>query len=225
MSALLDGFDEEARTQVNSAIAAAEKQTAAEILPVVAATSGSYDRAEDIVGLWCGLTLTGVAWFLFQGVTAGSGWASEWVVGFGFWWVLLLMLVGYVGGVVLADRVDGLRRLFAPAREMESETVARAKAVFFDRRLHATSQGTGVLLYVSLLERRAVVLVDDAVAEKLDEKALEEIRDELLAGLREGSLAKGFNGGIQRVGSLLAESLPAGENRKDEVPSEVVVLT
>ena len=45
------------RQQVAAAVAAAESQTSAEIVPVIAAASGRYDRAEDLVGLWTAVAL------------------------------------------------------------------------------------------------------------------------------------------------------------------------
>ena len=225
MTLSLATFDAAARARVNDAVADAEKKTAAEILPVVATCSGSYDRAEDIVGLWTGIALAGVAWLLFQGVTEGTGWDGENRIQLGFWWLVLILVVGFVGGVILANRISWLRRLFTPTREMDGDTITRAKTIFFDRRLHRTSRGSGVLLYVSLLERRVVVLVDDAIAEKFSERTLQELRDEILTGVREGDLAKSLVLGLERLGSLLQGPLPSRDGQVDEVPSEVVVLT
>ena len=48
-------FNDQERKRVDDAVAQAEKRTSAEIVPVVATSSGRYDRAEDIVGLFVGL--------------------------------------------------------------------------------------------------------------------------------------------------------------------------
>ncbi|HLG43293.1 MAG TPA: hypothetical protein VI643_08000, partial [Planctomycetota bacterium] len=44
-------FSEADRKAVSEAIAAAERATAGEIVPVVSTRSGDYDRAEDLAGL------------------------------------------------------------------------------------------------------------------------------------------------------------------------------
>ena len=52
------------RNAINTAVAAAESKTSAEIVPVVADSSGRYDRAEDLCGLWLGLILMIITWIL-----------------------------------------------------------------------------------------------------------------------------------------------------------------
>jgi putative membrane protein len=224
MKTLLDSFDSAARKQVNDAIVNAEARTAAEVLPVVAPRSGAYERAEDVVGLWTGILVMGVVWLVFQGVSESGDWAGNPVVRVGYWTLVLLLLAGFVGGIVLANRFSGIQRLFTPRREIENAVISRAKAIFFDRKLHRTSRSSGILLFVSLLERRVVVLVDEAVAEKLGENHLEEIRDKVLSGIRDKNLGDGLSQGIDRIGELLAESFPAGEERQNEINNEVVVL-
>jgi putative membrane protein len=224
MKSLLQRFDDAARARVNAALKRAEARTAAEILPVVARSSGSYDRAEDIVGLWFAAVLAGLVWILFQGVEPEAGWAGRTEVRVGFWPLLAAAFAGFVAGVFTADRVPALRRLFVPQRDLDRETLRRAKAVFFDRRLHRTSRASGVLVYVSLHERRVAIIADDAVAAKLSERALGEVRDEVASGLKDSDLAGGLERGIERLGNLLVVSFPAGGERQDEVPSELVLL-
>lgn len=224
MKNLLESFDRAARERINDAVRDAETKVGAEILPVVARASGNYDRAEDLVGLWLGAVATGIAWFFFQGVESDVGWSGSSAVALGFWALALIFIVAFVGGAALAHHVLWLRRLFVSSRELDRETSQRAKTVFFDRRVHRTSRGNGVLLYVSLFERRVVVIADDAIAEKLSERALGEVRDELIAGLAKNDIVQGLTRAVARLSSLLEGVLPGEAGRADEIPSEVVVL-
>jgi putative membrane protein len=221
---VLRRFDQLARERVNMAVRQAEEKTAAEILPIIARSSGDYDRAEDLVGVWVGGILACLAWWFFQGLETDVGWAGEARVAIGFWVFALLFLVGFIAGIVAAHRLAWLRGLFVSPREKDRQTFIRAKTVFFDRRVYRTTRGTGLLLYVTLFERRVAVLADDAIADKMSERALGEVRDAILAGVREGDLARGLCDGIERLGLLLGATLPSEPGRTDEVPSEVVVL-
>jgi putative membrane protein len=145
-------------------------------------------------------------------------------VNLGFWPCALILLLAFIAGVVVAGRLAWLRRLFVPSREMERGAVARAKSLFFDQRLHRTSGATGVLVYISLFERAAVVLADDAVAKSLSDRALDEVRDQVLDGVKEAGVAKGLAAGIERLGDLLGAALPAAADDVDELPNEVVLL-
>ena len=85
------------------------------------------------------------------------------------------MVVGFVLGAALASHVGWLRLLFTPRRQMRDEVAARARAVFFDSRVHHTAGDTGLLIYVSLYERMAAVLADQSIMDKLGQAALDEL--------------------------------------------------
>ena len=217
-------LSDDQRHAVNQVIAEAEHRTAAEIVPAVAVASGRYDRAEDVVGLFSGLALTGVAWMLFQEVGEAGGWSSAPSLVICFPIIAGLMVLGFIVGAIVAGRVFWIRRLFTSNLEMDQETTSRAKAVFFDRRVHGTSEACTVLIYVSLYERRTAILADDAVREKLSERSLEEVQSELLEGVKEGGAAEGLCRGIRRLGELLEAVVPSGDGDRDEVYNEIVVL-
>jgi hypothetical protein len=84
----------EQRERVAAAVSAAEQNSVCEIVPVVATASGRYDRAEDIVGLWCAM-LGATAIFL---TLPGSA-------DFGHWgglpvWAQVLLLCSPIGFTV-----------------------------------------------------------------------------------------------------------------------------
>ncbi|MBN1441927.1 MAG: hypothetical protein JXA90_04415 [Planctomycetes bacterium] len=55
-------------------------------------------------------------------------------------------------------------------------------------------------------------------------RLLEDVRDQIRAGIREEGLAAGFLRGIDRLRDLLSESFPAGEGLSSEISDEVIVL-
>jgi len=217
-------LSDEQCSAVHREIAAAERRTSAEILPAVARASGRYDRAEDVVGLWFGLLLCAAIWYFFQGVGASGGWSSILEVRMGFWAVAVAVVLGFIVGVIVGGRVHWLRRLFTSNLEMEQEVLGRAKAVFHDCRVHRTSEASGVLIFVSLYERRAAILADEKIVSKLGERSLQEVRDELIDGIGKEDVETGLCRAIARLGSFLEIVLPRGEKDHDEVYNEVVLL-
>lgn len=212
------------RQRINEAVAAAEAQTSAEIVPVVALASGRYDRPEDVVGLWAALVALAATWSLLPGETHG-----EWA-GLPGWAHLVLLLlsvaVGFVIGAGLGMRVDWLRSLFTPDSQKHDEVLGRARQVFFDARAHHTSGRTGLLIYISLFERRAAVLGDQAILEHLGSPAIDELRDELTASLKikNHSLADALCEVISAAGPRLAEALPPGDANVNQLPDALQVL-
>ena len=215
-------FTEADHQRVTEAVLRAESQTAAEIIPVVASDSGRYDRAEDIFGLWCGLAALCAAWGWAQGIEQ-----SEWGVPtlkLGLPWVVGLIIGGWLLGAVIAHHSSLLRRLFTPRSEQRAEVERTAREVFFDRRVHHTQGGSGLLIYISLLEHMAVVLADEQVLEKLGQQRLDTLCDELVARLRKGERTEALCHTIDQAGLALAEVLPRVSADRNELSDALVVL-
>lgn len=111
-------FSQRDHQQVTRAVESAEANTTAEIVPVVALSSGRYDRGEDIVGLWSGLIALGIAWSVVPVAPSESGtWGGlHPVVQLAI--LVAALLIGFIAGAVLANRVTWLRALFTPKAQM-----------------------------------------------------------------------------------------------------------
>ncbi len=222
--AVADMFTDEDRRRINATVAAAEGKTAAEIVPVVAGSSGRYDRAEDICGLWLGLMLLAAVWILLPSpVRAPGDWGGLDLL----WYPVALIaavVVGFVGGAVLADKVPPLRRIFTPEAQMRDEVWTRARQTFFDHRVHHTSGSSGVLLYVSLYEHRAAIVADQPIIERLGQARIDELCAHFTARLKTDSLIDAYCQTIDELGALLEPLFPAPANRANELPDALVTL-
>jgi putative membrane protein len=214
-----DLFSRDDVASIESAIDAAERATDAEIVPVVASASGRYDRAEDLFGLCLALITLATAWIaLDSGGPGAASWASA---GLGLGAALALVLVGFVVGAALASRITVLRLPFISRAEMHEEVERGAREAFQRERIRTTTNGAGVLIYVSLHERLVRVLADDRAAEHLSAAMLEEICALVTDGLKRGAPADGLRDAISRTGELLANALPASGT--SELPNRLVL--
>ncbi len=213
----------EQRARVESAVSAAESKTSCEIVPVVATASGRYDRAEDLVGLWFAMVGAVVAFLIFPGHNDHGTWG-----GIPLWGqvglLVLVMLVCFIVGAVVADRFRNLRRLFTPRSHMQEEVNLRARELFFDRRVHHTAGASGLLIFVSLYERTAVVLGDRSVVETLGDKFPEELCQRLTSSLRTQDVASAICDTIQHAATSLQTALPRMANDVNELPDTLVLL-
>jgi putative membrane protein len=94
---------------------------------------------------------------------------------------------------------------------------------FYAQRLHKTEAATGVLVFVSLLERRVVLLADEGIDAKLDAQFWADTDDAILDGIRRGSLRDGLVDGIARAGECLSLHFPWKEGDRNEIPDRVIV--
>jgi putative membrane protein len=219
-----DWFTADQRHAVTLSVRDAEASTSAEILPVVATSSGRYDRAEDTAGVLLGLFLLAAVWWGFQGVDPDAG---EWGLSasrFELPAMALAFLVGFVAGAVAAARWGTLGRLFTPRAQMEQEVAERARAVFFDQRVHHTAAGNGILLFVSLHERTACVLGDEDVLERLGQGTLDEVCGLLVAGMRGGDPTGALSNAIREAGKHLGRVLPREAGDRNEIGDALVTI-
>jgi len=215
-------FSEEDKKAIEKAVEEAERATSGEIVPVVATVSGRYDRAEDIFGLLFALLALVLAWIFFQDVTPARGeWAHGLSTTLSLPVIVAIVALGFIAGAALASIAPVLRLPFIPKSEMADEVERRAAEAFQRFRVRGTKGATGILIYVSLYEHMARVLGDDAISQKLDQAAWDEILGLVTGGLKRGAPAGGFCAGIGKCGQLLAQHFPIQPGDKDELPNEL----
>lgn len=208
------------RKEIESAIAQAEAQTSAEIICAVATESGRYDRAEATIGLLFSLIALWGAHWGFSLASPSGGWDPVIVP---LWVQMLAVVVGFIVGNVVASYVHALRRLAVRSVEMDAETRRAASAVFHDKRLASTRSRGGVLIYISLFERRVIVLADEAARKALGADGIEKLRDLGVEKLRDGARDESFLAVITEATKRLAESFPPSGS-SNEVADEVLVF-
>ena len=219
-----DLFNEDQRKQVEKAVSEAEAETSCEIVPVVATSSGRYDRPEDIVGLWAAVAAAVLVWLIFPRQANDSGSWDGLPVSVGLLTMAVAVVTAFIAGAVAGSRIGWLRRLFTGRRQMLDEVSARARQIFFDQRVHHTSGSTGLLIYVSLFEHMAVVLGDQEVVDKIGQPALDRLCHQLTDGLHRDDAVNAVCGVIAEAGKLLSEPLPRAENDTNELQDALVLI-
>jgi putative membrane protein len=168
MGRLLDG---EARRSLQAAVEGVEAGSAVELVVVVPAQSGRYlhaDLAGAILSGWAGL-----------GFLLLSPWSfSLWAI-----WVDPLVC-GLVGGW-LVSRLPPLRRWLTPAAWRGEAVLRCARALFVERRIGETRERSGVLIYISQLERQVVVLADRGVQQAVPNEEWARLQEGLTRAVRE----------------------------------------
>jgi len=219
-----DFFNREQRKNIEEAVVNAEAKTSCEIVPVVATASGRYDRPEDIIGLWFAILAAITVWLMFPRRSDESGRWDGMPIYVGLLTMVAAVLVAFILGVVAGSRIGWLRRLYTPRNQMLKEVSARAREIFFDKRIHHISGGTGILIYVSLFERMAVVLGDQEVLDKLGQASLDSLCRQLTEGLHQGDSASAMCSVITEAGKQLSVPLPRGEGDNNELQDTLVLI-
>ena len=146
MKKTIDPAHAAALTEIVRAI---EGSSSAEVVVEVRARSGSYVQADHQTGF--AVAFTALLFVLF----------SPW--DFAPIWVPVVVLAAYAAGLLVSSRTDALRRLLTPRSQREQNVRTFAAAAFVERGVANTVRETGLLVYLSLLERRIELLADRGV--------------------------------------------------------------
>jgi putative membrane protein len=216
------------REKVSAAIAAAEAKTSGEIVAVTTPISDAY---HDVALHWALVPLFAVLAWAAWSPTALIWWYDFL---FGGWnpdptqseLLTLLMFFAALKFTValLILKWMPLRLLLTPPATKHRRVRRRAIAIFQAAAAGRTAGKTGVLIYLSLAERRAEIVADEAIHKLTDEHAWGEAMHALIADVREGRPADGIVAAIERVGAVLAEHFPHSADDQNEIPDKLIEL-
>ena len=197
-------LDPEIAASLADRIRAIEAASSAEVVVEIRARSGSYDHADA--------RFAALAAFVTLLIVLFSPWDIDPI------WVPPYVLGGYIMGVLIARLSDFVRRSMATRRDRETRVRTGAAATFVERGVTNTSRETGLLIFLSVLERRMELIADrgilDAVPVLEWNQLLEKTRqraadtDTLLDVLRD-------------LEPLLTRYLPVRAGDRDELSNEV----
>jgi putative membrane protein len=194
--------------RVGDAIAAAERETAGEIVAVIAAESSSYLYAPV---LWAALIALLVPWPLIY-----FTWLSV-------YWIYLIQLAVFAGAAALLLPRQ-VRFLLVPGPVKRARAHRRAVEQFLAQNLHTTAGRTGVLIFVSVAERYAEILADSGINALVPKGEWQAIVDDLVRQIGVGQPADGFISAITAVGVHLARHFPPGSADRNELPDHLIIL-
>jgi putative membrane protein len=198
---------DESKTALSAAVRAVESCSSAELVVAVRPQSGSYLHADLLSSFLAALAALAVLLY------------SRWEFAL-MWFLIDPILAGALAGLA-ASRSTTVRRALTSrsARRRRVETAARS--TFVERRIHGTGGRTGILLYVSVLEREAAVVVDVGVealaATDSWRKAVGEIEDAVRSGADGAAVAARIHG----LAVLLSPALERSAADVDELSNEV----
>lgn len=209
-------FTPDEQLAITQAVQRAEQQTAGEIVPMVVSASHAYPEAE----------LTGAAVLALPVALAAALGTSAF-----FWWQgeVLWLFLGYLSVLSLLARLivrscPSLLRLFIRRQRAASEVERAALAHFYAAGLQATRDANGVLIYISVLERRVWILGDRGINDKLPQQTWQAFVGRLTAGIKEQQQGAALCAIIAEIGSLLHVHFPPRDDDRNEL-SDLIIET
>ena len=216
------------RVRVDAAVIAAESGTAGEIVTIVAADSDAY---HDVALHWAVLAMLLVLALLSAWPRAveplyalvADPWTTTMSARALFGVALVLVTLAFLlVRIVLAWRP--LRLALTPRTTKARRVRRRAIALFRASAERRTRGHTGVLLYLSIAERRAEIVADDAIHSRVAHEVWGDAMLALVEAVRDGRPGDGMAEAVARIGAVLAEHFPRGADDLNELPDRVIEL-
>lgn len=145
---------------------------------------------------------------------AARGWSADTPE---TWHVLVILGSGALLAL-LAVLYPPFARLFVDRTRRNVEATQFAQSLFFRRGLDRTRSRVGILLLVSLFERKVVILADEGFDGRIDAHDWEAVTGRITLLLRHSTTANALRAGLEAMEAMLLERGFAGTATVNELP-------
>jgi len=196
------------RERISAAVQRAEAATSGEIVCVLARRSADTSALAVMVAALLALALPWLLMF-FTALPLQE--------------ILGLQLALFIGLAILFS-LPPLAVLLLPPGMRRAAAHRAALEQFMLRGMGRTGGRTGVLVFVSLAERYARIVADEAVAARVPQSEWQDAVDALVGHMREGRVADGYVEAVERCGRVLAMHFPRAAGDHNELPDRIYLV-
>jgi len=201
-------FTGEERAKITETTRDVESRTIGEVVVMVVDSSDLYKETEVIGGVFIGslMSLILTVSFLHSSL----------------WSYILLSFVFFFPSMFIFKKIPVLKTAFIGPKRKEHAVMQGAIRAFYEKGLYKTKQQTGVLFFMSLLERKVWVLADKGIYEKIQQETLNRYSKMVSQGIKDGRACDALCDAIKESGELLAKHFPITPDDTDELSDEVM---
>ncbi|BCS53578.1 TPM domain-containing protein [Geobacter sp. SVR] len=203
-----DFFSDEERERIRLAVELAESGTAGEIAPMVVDRSDRYREAE-VLG---GVLLSGLVSIIVAVAARHEA----------VWTYVPLVFALYFPCRNIFKRFPHLKLPFLSKWRTDEAVRERALRAFYEKRLHKTSNETGILIFISLLEHKVWILGDRGINARIAPHFWHRLAAELAAGLKEDRACDALCNVIAGCGKELAHHFPRQADDRNELDNNLI---
>ena len=197
-------LNDEQEALIVEAVKRAESGTSGEIAPMLVAESDDYREAAVHVAVIMATLLSLVAGLVIHDTSV--------------WLFIPLTFILYLPLLALARRLPSLKLAFTPTARVRASVQQRAVRAFHEKGLHRTRGETGILIFISLLERKVWILGDRGINKVIPPERWSALASALALGIREGRMVDTLVTTITEVGDILKQHFPHRKDDSNELP-------
>lgn len=205
---------EEEQNTITAAVQSAEKKTSGEIVPMVVSKSADYPLAAVVCSASFAIPLS-----LLLTMVIGK---LMWLGPQNMWLFLGLFALLFIPIYYLVRQTDRLKYFFLNPDHVEEEVSKAALAAFYSQGLYKTAGDNGILLYISVLEKKVWIFADAGINDKIEPAKWDDVIVELTNGIKQHNQCAAICAAVTSIGQILEEHFPCTEEDKDELHNLII---
>ena len=190
-------FSEEQKSKIEKAVQNLEAKTSGEMVPYIVPGSDSYIEGilYSIISILClGIILVigaSLSWLLPAGITVIQ--------------ILIFLLILMGLAFALTFFFPTFRIQMVSNDTIERRVMQRAGEAFLEREIFSTKKRIGILLFISVKERKVLILADAGINKIVDNSEWQHIVDDVIRYIKKNNTAEGIVNAIEQCAALLIE--------------------
>lgn len=133
--------------------------------------------------------------------------------------IILSVFLGY-----LLSQVDGVQRILTSDKDEIEAVGLMAELEYFRLKVGKTPHQNGILLYISVMERRAVILAGQKISMAMGQDQLQTLVTELTQNIAQKGFMKALHKILDRIRECMTERFPlSGPKFKNDLSDSVVL--
>jgi putative membrane protein len=201
-------FSDEEKERIRRAVEFAEGRTSGEIATMVVDHSDRYHEAEVLGGILVSGLVALIIAVAIQHVT--------------IWSYIPMVCILYVPARLLFIRFPQLKFPFINKTRMMHAVRERAVRAFYEKGLYRTRDENGILIFISILERKVWILGDKGVDRQIPHETWQAHALEISTGIRDGHPCDALCAVIEKCGQVLAEHFPIKADDTNELSDDLI---
>lgn len=207
------------KEQINQQIRAAESGTDGEIVTVITHSSDDYTYIPLLWATLAALALPGIYFLLTH--FSNNGWNSSTGNAIDWHWLYLMQVALFFLFAMLVQW-EPIKMRLIPASVRRARAAANARSLFLSQHMHWTDHRAGILIFVSQAEHYVEILVDQALADKVETPYWQATVDRFIENIKAGKTAQGFTSAIEDCRVVLWQHYPTTRSDGHSLPDHLI---
>jgi len=210
--------------KISFAVKNAESKTSGEIATAIIKESYDYAIYELMFAVICGLIYFVIMMFFVGSIEQyleGRFWdytVHYLVMFYGFSTFIIITIFYFIANISSIDR------LIVPNKIRNAKVKERATRYFMESGVYNTKDRTGILIFISIMERRVELLADSGINEKIPKQKWQKIVDNIIKGIKKRDITYHLTDSINECGELLKSHFPIQTDDKNELSDDIEIL-